>query len=131
NLYSTPEGVHHARELHEHAVPGGLHDAAAVFGDLRVDESAAAGLELSKRPLFVGAHQAAIARTAVRRRSTRSEVDKGHSRAGPVVQHPTFRAKQQALIRCETNRIEALDNDAHLASTGAALDAYQQRRRAD
>jgi hypothetical protein len=56
NLDSTAEGVHHTRELHEDAVVGGLHDPAAVLGDLGVYESPAVRLELGQRAFFVDAH---------------------------------------------------------------------------
>src|SRR5262249_50775016 len=52
DLDSTAEGVHHARELHEHPVPGGLHDPSPVLGDLRVYQSPAVGLEPGERPFF-------------------------------------------------------------------------------
>jgi hypothetical protein len=57
----TAEGAHDARKLHEHPVPGGLHDPAAVLGYLGVPESPAVGLELGQRPFLVSAHEATVA----------------------------------------------------------------------
>jgi hypothetical protein len=37
NLYSTAQSVHHASELNQHAVSGGLHDTTTVLGDLGVN----------------------------------------------------------------------------------------------
>jgi hypothetical protein len=61
NLDSTAHGINDAGELDQHAVPRGLHDAAAVFGDLGVNQGAAMGLELGERALLVGTHQPAVA----------------------------------------------------------------------
>jgi hypothetical protein len=38
HLHRAPHGIHHARELGQEAVAGVLYDAAAVFGDLRLDQ---------------------------------------------------------------------------------------------
>jgi hypothetical protein len=61
NLHSAAKGVHHARELDEHAISGCLDDPSVVLGDLGVYEVSAVALELSKRTFFVSAHEAAIA----------------------------------------------------------------------
>ena len=54
--------VDDAREFHQHAVAGGLDDAAAVLPDLRVDELAAMRLEPFERALLVRPHQPRIGR---------------------------------------------------------------------
>jgi hypothetical protein len=61
NLDSTPQSIHHARELDQHAVSRGFDDPATVFGDLGVYQGAAVGLELGKGTLLVSAHEAAVA----------------------------------------------------------------------
>jgi len=50
------------RKFHQHAVAGSLHDATAVFPDLRIDELAAMRLETLERPFLVRSHQPRIAR---------------------------------------------------------------------
>jgi hypothetical protein len=53
--------IDNAGKLHQHAVAGGLDDATAVFGDLRIEELAAQRLEAFVRALLIGAHQPRIA----------------------------------------------------------------------
>jgi hypothetical protein len=60
DLDGTAQSVHHARELHEHAVSRRLDDPAPVLGDLGVYERSAVGLELRQRPFLVSAHEAAV-----------------------------------------------------------------------
>ena len=60
NLHRTTQSVHYAREFHENAVPGGLHDPASVLGDRGVHESPAVRFEFDKRALLVGAHEPAV-----------------------------------------------------------------------
>ena len=50
-----------ADEFHQHAVAGGLDDAAPVLGDLGIDQFLAMRLELAKRAFLVDAHQPAVA----------------------------------------------------------------------
>ena len=54
-------GVGDALELDQHAVAGGLDDAAAVLGDGRIDELEPVGLEPRKRARLVDLHQPAVA----------------------------------------------------------------------
>ena len=61
NFDGTAQGIHHAGELDQHAVPGGLHDAASVRGDLGVNQCTPMGLELSERAFLVNPHEAAVA----------------------------------------------------------------------
>jgi len=51
-----------AGEFHQHAVAGGLDDAALVLGDLRVDQLAAEGLEAREGAGLVLAHEPAVSR---------------------------------------------------------------------
>jgi hypothetical protein len=60
DIDSAPYGVYDTNKFEKHAVAGGLHDAAAMFGDLRVDQFLSMGLELSQRAFFIGAYQPAI-----------------------------------------------------------------------
>jgi hypothetical protein len=55
-------GIDYALEFHQHAVAGGLDDAAAVLRDLRIDELAAMRFEAFERAFFVGSHQPRVAR---------------------------------------------------------------------
>ena len=50
-----------AGEFHQHAVAGGLDDAAVVLGDAGVDQFAAVRFERRERADLVGAHQPAVA----------------------------------------------------------------------
>ncbi len=54
--------VDDAGELDQHAVAGGLDDAAAVLGDLRIEELAAQRLEAFERAFLVRPHQPRIPR---------------------------------------------------------------------
>ena len=51
-----------AGEFQQHAVAGGLDDAAVMLGDLRIEELAAQRFEACVRALLVGAHQPRIPR---------------------------------------------------------------------
>ena len=51
-----------AGKFHQHAVAGGLDDAAAVLGDIRIEKLAAQRFEAFERALFVRAHQPRIPR---------------------------------------------------------------------
>ena len=57
----TGDRIHHARELDQHAVAGQLDDAAAMLGDLGVDEFVAMRLERRERGGLIDAHEAAVA----------------------------------------------------------------------
>ena len=61
DLGGTGDGVHHARELDQHAVAGDLDDAALMLGDLGVRHLAAVRLERCERPSLVEAHEPAVA----------------------------------------------------------------------
>ena len=50
-----------AGKLHEHAVAGGLDDAAVVLGDFRIDELAAQRFQTFECPLLIRPHQPRIA----------------------------------------------------------------------
>ena len=60
DLHCTAYGIHHARKLCQEPVARVLHDPAAVFGDLGVDQFPEVGLEPFVRPFLVGAHQPRI-----------------------------------------------------------------------
>jgi hypothetical protein len=57
---SAQHRVGDAVELEQHAVAGGLDDAAAVFGDGRIDELDPMGFEARERPCLVDLHQPTI-----------------------------------------------------------------------
>ena len=50
-----------AGELHQHAVAGGLDDAAAMRGDTGIDQRLAQRLSVGERAFLVATHQAAVA----------------------------------------------------------------------
>ena len=56
------DGLDHARELDQNAVAGGLNDAAAVLGDLGIDQCGAMRLEPREGVFLVGAHEPAVTR---------------------------------------------------------------------
>jgi hypothetical protein len=62
HLGGTAHRIDDARKFGQHAVASGLDDAAAMLGDLRIDQLPAVRLEAFERAFFVGAHQARIAR---------------------------------------------------------------------
>jgi hypothetical protein len=54
------DGIDRTGEFDQHAVAGGLDDAPAMFGDGRIDDRFADGLEPDQRTFLAGPHQAAI-----------------------------------------------------------------------
>jgi len=62
DLHAAPHRVHHARELREEAVAGGLDDAAMVLGDLGFDELPEVRPQPLVRALLIRAHQPRIPR---------------------------------------------------------------------
>jgi hypothetical protein len=61
HLDRTADRVDDPGKFHQHAVAGGLDDAAVVLGDFRIEELAAQGFEAFVRALLIGAHQSRIA----------------------------------------------------------------------
>ena len=61
DLDRATDRIDGAAEFDQHAVAGGLDDAAAIFGDFGIDESFSAGLETGEGAFLVGAHQTAVA----------------------------------------------------------------------
>jgi hypothetical protein len=62
DLDGAAHRIHDAREFHEQAVAGRLHDAAVVLLDFRIDELAAMRLEAFERPFLIHSHQARVSR---------------------------------------------------------------------
>src|SRR6266404_356251 len=61
NLGSAQHRIGDAVELEQHAVAGGLDDAAAFLGDGRIDELEPMGLETRECPSLIDLHQATVA----------------------------------------------------------------------
>ena len=59
--HGAAHGIDHRRKLDEEAVAGGLHNAALVLRQSRVDKLAPQRLESSVRTFLVRAHEARIA----------------------------------------------------------------------
>ncbi len=53
-------GIHRARKLDQHAVAGGLDDAAVVIGDARIEHLFPQNLELRQRARLILAHHPAV-----------------------------------------------------------------------
>ena len=60
HLDGEGDGIDHAGEFEQHAVAGGLDDAAVMLGYRRIDQFPAMRLERGERPDLVDAHQAAV-----------------------------------------------------------------------
>jgi hypothetical protein len=60
-LHRAPCGIDGAGELDQHAVAGGLYDAASMRCDRGIDKCLPESLELGECAFFVSAHQKAIA----------------------------------------------------------------------
>jgi hypothetical protein len=60
NFNGAPHRVHHAHELHQHTVAGGLHDLAAVFPDLWINERPPVRPELRECAVLIRAHKTAV-----------------------------------------------------------------------
>jgi hypothetical protein len=56
DLNCTPHGIHNTGKLREHAVAGVLHDATAVFRDLRIDQVPKMSREPFVRALLILPH---------------------------------------------------------------------------
>ena len=61
DLRGALDRIHNAGKFDQHAVAGQLDDSSLVFGDGRIDQLGAMGLEASQRADFIGAHQPAVA----------------------------------------------------------------------
>ena len=61
DLGSAKYCVGDAVEFEQHAVAGGLDDAAAIFGDDRIDQLDPMGFETRERPCLVDLHQPTVA----------------------------------------------------------------------
>src|SRR5438094_463025 len=59
---SAAHRIDDAGKFHQHAVAGGLDDAAVVLGDLRIEKLAAQRFEAFERALLVRPHQPRIPR---------------------------------------------------------------------
>jgi hypothetical protein len=62
DFVGASHGIDHAGELNESAVPGILHDAAAMISDLGIKKHLSKSLELRQRSFFVDPYQTARAR---------------------------------------------------------------------
>src|SRR5262249_5700513 len=107
-LDGAPQCVDDASELDQHAVAGGLDDAAVVYGNFKVDHLAPERLQAAERPFLVGSDQAripatSVARIAASRRSTR--VGPAGSMAPPCGGDPTPTSARRILSR--RGRLEA------------------------
>jgi hypothetical protein len=60
-LHGGSHGVHHAWELRQHPVAHELDDAPMIFGDLRIDDVRAEGLQSREGALLVGPDEARVA----------------------------------------------------------------------
>jgi len=56
----TAQSLRDALELNQHAVPGGLDDAAPALGDRRVDQFQPHRLHPGERSLLVNLHESAV-----------------------------------------------------------------------
>jgi hypothetical protein len=77
-----------AGKFHQHAVAGGLDDAALVLGDLRVEEVAAQRLEAFERAFFVRPHQPRIPRH-IGGEDRGEAAGRGHSSGIPLLRRPS------------------------------------------
>ena len=59
-LDGAPHRIDHTRKFHQHAIAGGLDDAAAMLPDLRVDELAAVRFQAIEGAFLFGSHQARV-----------------------------------------------------------------------
>jgi hypothetical protein len=73
-----------AREFHQHAVAGGLDDAAMMFTDFRIEELAAQRFEAFESALLVRSHQQRIPRHI-------GGKDRGETSARSHPSHPALR----------------------------------------
>jgi hypothetical protein len=72
NVDGTPNGVDHAGELNESAVPGILDDASAMISDFGVEKRPSESSQLRQRAFFVDPYQAARAHDICRQNSRQS-----------------------------------------------------------
>ncbi len=74
HFHRTARRIDGAGELDQHAVAGGLDDAAVMRGDAGIDQGLPEHLQLGQRALLVTAHQPAIA----------GDVSRQHRRQSPI-----------------------------------------------
>ena len=79
HLDGAAHRIDDAGKFHQHAVAGGLDDAAVVLGDLRIEELAAQRFEAFERALLVRPHQPRI-RPPHRRQGSRRDGGSGSCR---------------------------------------------------
>ena len=99
DFHGATHGIDCARKLDQRTVARGFDDAAAVFGDLGIDEFATVGLERSESAFLVDAHQAAVASNVGCEDSGQSSFDAlfGHK---DRPNHPRFRAEFMVGVGC-------------------------------
>ena len=86
HLNRAAHGVDDAGELDQQAVAGGLDDAAAMLGDLRVDQLAPDRLQPRERAFLVRAHQPRIADDIGRHDCRQTAFDPPFAHMEPVPQ---------------------------------------------
>ena len=60
NVDGASHRIHDARELHQHTIASGLHDASAVLTEFAVNKGPPMRPDPSERTLLVSAHQSAV-----------------------------------------------------------------------
>ena len=88
HLDRAPHRVDDAGKLYQQPVAGGLDDAAAVLGDLGVDQFAPDRLQRRERAFLVGAHQPRIA-DDIGRQNRREFAGRAHYVGNPAPRRPS------------------------------------------
>src|SRR5205823_2089326 len=113
----------HTRELDQHAVAGGLDDAAAVLGYCGVDQVATMGFEPRERAFLVLPHRPAVARDVGRQDRRQPALD-----PFPVHRRPPHLRIQLALMLLADQSYSAIRAAIGTPSAGEAEAAFRRRR---
>jgi len=123
HLDGAAHGIDNAMELDQESVAGGLDDAAAMLGDLRIAQFTPDRFQRGEGPFLVRPHQPRIARDIGREDRGESTFDAsgpcGLHGASPVVHDPTPTGAARALSKGATSRLRSAANPPHKRPTGA------------
>ena len=98
NVDRAAHGVDGAGEFDQHAVAGGLDDAAAMFGDFRIDQRAPAVLEPRQSSLFVAPHEPAVTDDVRRKNGRQTALHAGACHTLSSIETRTPAARPQLYI---------------------------------
>ena len=98
NVERAAHRVDRAGEFDQHAVAGRLDDAAAMFGDFRIDQRAPAVLESRQSSLFVASHEPAVTDDVCRKNGCETALHAGARHTSSSIETRTPAARRQLYL---------------------------------